>query len=103
MKGTTHLLTKLSLVGLGQIGILFTAYGIKIRFFLLTDDWKNNAFAILFLSIAVIPFFLNYLVISRSNPLPGSTGRTKAVVISAAATFTSLFCGMLLCVNTFGE
>jgi hypothetical protein len=69
----------------------------------MTDAWKNYAFTIIFLSIAVIPFFLNYLFISRSNLLPGSLRQTKAAVVSVAATFSSLYCGMLLCVNTFGE
>lgn len=103
MRGTTKLLMRLFLVGLAQITILFAVYGIKMRFFLITDDWKNHAFTILFLSIAVIPFFLNYRFISRSNRLPGSMRRTKATVFSMAATLSSLFCGMLLCVNTFGE
>lgn len=78
MRETTKLLVKLSSVGLGQIGILFTVYGIKIRFFLMTDAQKNYAFTILFLSIAVIPIFLDYLFISRSSLLPGNMRRTKA-------------------------
>jgi hypothetical protein len=103
VRGTTKLLMRLFWVGLGQISIQFAVYGIKMRFFLITDDWKNYAFDIFFLSIAVISFLLNYRFISRSNRLPGSMRRTKAAVFSMAATLSSLFCGMLLCVNTFGE
>ncbi len=103
MRGATNLWLKLSLVGLGTISIFFTVYGIKMRFFLITDAGKNWAFDILFLSVVLISLLCNYLFISRSSLLSGSMRRTTTVACSVAATFFTLFCAMLLCVNTFGE
>jgi hypothetical protein len=103
VRGTKKLLLKMSLVGLGYIGILFVVYGIKIRFFFMTDAWKDIAFQVFLLSSPVIPLFLYYLLVLRSNLLSTHLRRRKAMAISIAATVISLYCGMLLCLNTFGS
>ena len=103
VRGTTKLLLKLTLVGLGHIGILFIVYGIQIRFFLLANAWEGNAFTIFLLCSPAIPFVLNYFFISRSGLMSENLRRTKAAVISIAPTIVSLYVGMFLCLNTFGE
>ena len=103
MLGAKKLLLRLFLVGLGHIGLLFIVYGIKLRFFFIADPWKDYAFQTFLVCSPVISFALNYFFISRSNLLPENMHRTKATLISIAATSFSLYWGMFLCLNTFGS
>lgn len=103
MSGTTKLLLKMSLVGLGHISILFIVYGIKLRFFLMADAWLNYAFTSFLVFFPVIPFVLNYCFISSSNLFSENMRRMKVAGCSIAATIFSLYWGMFLCLNTFGS
>lgn len=103
MRGASKLLLKMSLVGLGHISILFVVYGIKVRFFLMTDVGKDIAFQVFLLFSPFVPLFLYCLLVLRSDLLSERWRRTKAAAIAIAATLISLYCGMFLCLNTFGS
>jgi hypothetical protein len=95
-----RILLKMLLVALGHIGVLFILYGTRVMRFLPIPDLLQDF--IWFGLPAVIAFVLYYQFLSRSTFLKGPMRRTKLMACSVAALLVSLYCGMFLCLNTFG-
>jgi hypothetical protein len=101
MRTVMKLLLKWLLVASFHIGYLFILYGTKaLRFVPGPNLFKM--FVWLGLS-SFIAFSLYYLFLLRSGLLSVSMRRTKLVAYSAGASLLSLYCGVFLCLNTFGE
>jgi hypothetical protein len=101
MRKSIKLLLKWLMVASFHVGYLFILYGTKtLRF--IPGPYYFKLFVWLGLS-SIVAFSLYYYFLLRSGLLSASKNRTKVAVFSVGASLLSLYCGVFLCLNTFGE
>lgn len=101
MRKRVTLLFKWSLVALFHISYLFAFYGIKASRFI-PGPYISAVFAWLGISTA-LAFSFYFLLLLRSGLMRDPMRRIKVASCSAVASLLSLYCGVFLCLNTFGE
>jgi hypothetical protein len=101
MRRVTKLLLKWLFVASFHVGYLLVLYGAKaLRF--VPAPYLFKIFVWLELP-SIIAFSLYYHFLLRSDLLSESGRHATAASYSILASLLSLYCGVFLCLNTFGE